>query len=67
MSTVTNPLPDDPGTLKAMLIAEGARAERLEEIIKTMQRHLFGRRAETLIEDQLLLGFEDVEKSAAGG
>jgi transposase len=41
-------LPDDPGTLKAML-----------------QRHRFGRRAETLPEDQLLLGLEDVEQVAA--
>ena len=65
MSTMTSPLPDDHGTLKAMLIAERARAERLEEVIKAMQRHRFGRRAETLSEDQLLLGLEDVEQSAA--
>ena len=45
-------LPDDPGTLKAMLLAERARAERLEQIIKELQRHRFGRRAETLPEDQ---------------
>jgi hypothetical protein len=32
-------LPDDPGTLKAMLLAERARAERLEQIIKELQRH----------------------------
>jgi transposase len=30
-----------------------------------MQRHRFGRRAETLPEDQLLLGFEEVEQTAA--
>jgi transposase len=58
-------LPDDPGTLKAMLLAERARAERLEQIIKELQRHRFGRRAETLPEDQLLLGLEDVEQVAA--
>jgi transposase len=58
-------LPDDPGTLKAMLLAERARAERLEQIIKELQRHRFGRRAETLPEDQLLLGLEDVEQAAA--
>ena len=62
---MASPLPDDPGTLKAMLIAERARAERLEEIIKAMQRHRFGRRAETLSEDQLLLGLEDVEQTVA--
>src|SRR5271168_592960 len=60
-------LPDDPGTLKAMLLAERARAERLEQIIKELQRHRFGRRAETLPEDQLLLGLEDVEQIAASG
>jgi transposase len=58
-------LPDDPGTLKAMLLAERARAERLEQIIKELRRHRFGRRAETLPEDQLLLGLEDVEQVAA--
>ena len=58
-------LPNDPGTLKAMLLAERARAERLEQIIKELRRHRFGRRAETLPEDQLLLGLEDVEQAAA--
>ena len=58
-------LPDDPGTLKAMLLAERARAERLEQIIKELQRHRFGRRAETLPEDQLLLSLEEVEQTAA--
>ena len=58
-------LPDDPGTLKAMLLAERARTERLEQIIKELRRHRFGRRAETLPEDQLLLGLEDVEQDAA--
>jgi len=61
----TDTLPDDPGTLKAMLLAERARAERLEQIIKELQRHRFGRRAETLPEDQLLLGLEEVEQTAA--
>ena len=49
-------LPDDPGTLKAMLIAERTQNERLRQIIKELQRHRFGRRAETLPEDQMLLG-----------
>src|SRR5271163_4088240 len=67
MTTPTDSLPDDPGTLKAMLLAERTRAERLELIIKELQRHRFGRRAETLPEDQLLLGLEDVEQVAASG
>ena len=32
-------LPDYPATLKAMLLAERARASRLEQIIKELQRH----------------------------
>jgi len=63
----TDTLPDDPATLKAMLLAERARAERLEQIIKELQRHRFGRRAETLPEDQLLLALEEVEQVAAQG
>jgi transposase len=59
-------LPDDPNELKAMLLAERARNERLVQIIKEMQRHRFGRRAETLPEDQMLLGLEDVEQAEAG-
>ena len=65
MTPATDTLPDDPGTLKAMLIAERLRAERLEQIIKELQRHRFGRRAETLPEDQLLLGLEEVEQGVA--
>lgn len=63
MTATADTLPDDPGTLKAMLLAERARAERLEQIIKELQRHRFGRRAETLPEDQLLLGLEEVEQT----
>ena len=65
MAVMADTLPDDPSTLKAMLLAERARAERLEQIIKELQRHRFGRRAETLPEDQLLLGLEDVEQVAS--
>ena len=65
MAVMADTLPDDPGTLKAMLLAERARAERLEQIINELQRHRFGRRAETLPEDQLLLGLEEVEQVVA--
>jgi transposase len=60
-------LPDDPETLKAMLLAERHESERLRQIIKELQRHRFGRRAETLPEEQMLLGLEDVEQVAASG
>ena len=58
-------LPDDPQTLKAMLLATRVQNERLRQIIRELQRHRFGRRAETLPEDQMLLGLEDVEQTAA--
>ena len=58
-------LPDDPSELKAMLLAERARSERYLQIIKEMQRHRFGRRAETLPEDQMLLALEDAEQTEA--
>jgi len=65
MTDLADSLPDDPGTLKAMLIAERLQTERLRQIIKELQRHRFGRRAETLPEDQMLLGLEEVEQAAA--
>ena len=48
-----------------MLLAERARADRLSQIIKELQRHRFGRRAETLPIDQLELGLEDVQQVEA--
>jgi transposase len=60
-------LPDDLQTLKAMLLAERCESERLRQIIREMQRHRFGRRAETLPEEQMLLGLEDVEQVEASG
>src|SRR3979490_2740015 len=60
-------LPDDLQMLKAMLLAERCESERLRQIIREMQRHRFGRRAETLPEEQMLLGLEDVEQVEASG
>jgi transposase len=62
---VSDNLPDDPETLKAMLLAERHESERLRQIIKELQRHHFGRKAETLPEEQMLLGLEDVQQVAA--
>jgi transposase len=67
MTVQADSLPDDPATLKAMLLAERTQNERLRQIIKELQRHRFGRRAETLPEDQMLLGLEEVEQVAASG
>ena len=65
MATPTKSLPDDPASLKALLLAERAQNERLRQIIKEFQRHRFGRRAESLPEDQLLLALEEAEQIEA--
>lgn len=56
---------DDVATLKAMLLAERARADRLSQTIEKLQRRRFGRRAETLPIDQLELGLEDMQQGEA--
>jgi len=48
-----------------MLVAERHENERLRQIIKEMQRHRFGRRAETLPEDQLLFALEEADQVVA--
>jgi transposase len=65
VTTAAEALPDDPNMLKAMLLAERAESERLRQIIREMQRHRFGRRAEKLPTEQLLLGLEEVEQVEA--
>jgi hypothetical protein len=65
MTVLAEPLPDDPEALKALLLAERAKTERLTQIIKELQRHRFGRRAESLPIDQLELGLEDVQQTEA--
>ena len=67
MTSPVETLPDEPDLLKAMLLAERAESERLRQIIKELQRHRFGRRAETLPEEQLQLGLEEAEQVEAAG
>jgi transposase len=67
VSVQADALPDDPGLLKAMLIAERMESERLRQIVREFQRHRFGRRSESLSEDQLQLALEDTEQEAASG
>ena len=50
-----------------MLAAERAENEWLRQIIRELQRHRFGRRAESLPVDQLLLGLEEAEQVEAEG
>lgn len=65
MTGLAEALPEDAEALKALLIAERAKTERLTQIIKELQRHRFGRRAESLPIDQLELGLEDVQQTEA--
>jgi transposase len=69
MTVLADPLPDDAAVLKALLLSEraahAAETERLRQIIKALQRHRFGRRAEALPVDQLELALEDVEQVEA--
>ena len=58
---------DDPATLRAMIAERDAEIDRLQHIIVAMQRHRFGKKAETLPTDQLLLALEDVEQVEAEG
>jgi transposase len=67
VSNPANPSTNDPIALQAMLAAERAENERLRQIIKELQRHRFGRRAESLPVDQLLLGLEEAEQVEAEG
>ena len=80
-SLMAEALPSDVEMLQALLLKEraehaaallakdhaDAENERLRQIIKALQRHRFGRRAETLDADQLALGLEDVEQEIAAG
>lgn len=65
MAITADQLPDDPDALKAMVLARDVENARLIQIIKELQRHRFGRRAETLPADQLLLGLEEAEQIEA--
>src|SRR3954470_12513943 len=50
-----------------MLLEARAESERLRQIIRELQRHRFGRRAESWPEDQLLLALEEAEQVEATG
>ncbi|TGR38198.1 transposase, partial [Mesorhizobium sp. M1C.F.Ca.ET.195.01.1.1] len=67
MAMTADQLPDDPDVLKAMVLARDVENARLIQIIRELQRHRFGRRAESLPEDQLLLGLEEAEQIEAAG
>ncbi len=67
--SASDSLPTDSDALRALLLAERARhveeLDRLTAIIKELQRHRFGRRAERLDSEQLALALEDGEQTLA--
>lgn len=58
-------LPDDPAVLRQMLRELCLENDKLRLLIQRFTRHQFGRRSEQLMADQLLLGLEDLEQTAA--
>jgi transposase len=63
--TVPSPLPDDPPTLRQVLLAAAAEIERLRLVIAGLQRNRFGRRSERLDDETLQRAAEDLEQSLA--
>ena len=57
-------LPDDVGTLKALVQAERIENDRLRAIIKEFQQAQFGRRSEKIDPEQLRLALGEIERAA---
>ena len=58
-------LPDDPALLQQMLRELHAENDKLRLLIQRLTRHQSGRRSEQLTAEQLRLGLEDLEQTAA--
>ncbi len=58
-------LPDDPVVLQRLLRELQAENDKLRLLIQRLTRHQFGRRSERLSAEQLQLGLEDLEQTAA--
>ena len=56
---------DDPAALQVLLAAERLENERPRKTIRELQRHRFGRRAESLPLDQLQLELEEAKQAEA--
>jgi hypothetical protein len=67
VTSSTATLLDNPSLLKVMLLAERAESERLRQSIRELQRHRFGRRAESLPEEQLQFALEEAEQIEGAG
>ena len=59
------PCPTIPACSRRCCWPSALESERLRQIIREFQRHRFGRRAESLPEDQLQLGLEEAEQVEA--
>ncbi|MGB7037246.1 MAG: IS66 family transposase, partial [Xanthobacteraceae bacterium] len=58
-------LPNDPALLQQMLRELYAENDKLRLLLQRLARHQFGRRSEQLTDEQLRLGLEDLEQTAA--
>ncbi len=67
MAISADQLPDDPNALKAMVLAREAENAGLRQIIRELQRHRFGRRAETLPEGISSCSAWEAEQVEAAG
>lgn len=65
MTPLRDSLPDDVEALKSLVLQERERNERLERIIKELERKSFGPRSEKLDADQMALALEDIETAVA--
>jgi hypothetical protein len=65
MIPAADALPDDVATLKAMVIAATARADRLEHLLAVLRRQRFGKSSEKLAPEQFALALEDSEAATA--
>lgn len=65
MSEAADISTNDPIVLRAIGDGQARRERASGQIIRELQRHRFGRRAESLPEDQRLLAFEEVEQVEA--
>ncbi len=61
MPIATDPLPDEPYALKALVVSQRSEIEHLKLLVAKLTRQQFGRRAESLAgsPDQFLLGLDE--------
>ena len=65
MPMTAEEFPDDRNALKVMVLSHEAENDRVHQVIKELERHRFGRRAETFPKDEPLLALEEAEQNEA--